>query len=53
MTDKWDVLRRLMTAIVRYVQTQVSARFPTKVQFGKSGQVASTLTSRGQAAPTH
>ena len=29
MTDKWDVLRRRMTAIERYVQTQVSARFPT------------------------
>ena len=28
MTDKWDVLRRLMTAIERYVQTQVSARVP-------------------------
>ncbi|TMD19933.1 MAG: hypothetical protein E6J07_05010 [Chloroflexi bacterium] len=26
--EQWDVLRRLMTAIERYVQTQVSARVP-------------------------
>jgi hypothetical protein len=27
--QQWDVLRRLMAAIERYVQSQVSARFPT------------------------
>ena len=27
--EQWDVLRRLMAAIERYVQSQVSARFPT------------------------
>ena len=29
LIEQWDVLRRLMTAIEHYVQTQVSARFPT------------------------
>ena len=27
--QQWEVLRRLMAAIERYVQSQVSARFPT------------------------
>src|SRR3989454_12706479 len=27
--EQWDVLRRLMTAIERYVEAQVSERFPT------------------------